>query len=146
MKFTFAHNNVNVFDLDRSLAFYREALGLTEVRRIVPADGSFIIVYLGDGSTPHRLELTWMRDRTEPYNLGDNEIHLALVTDEAGFLSRWKSGFRIQSGRQRQATMRDMLHAFRLVFVHPRTGKRLQFEAPRPEDFLDALAALRPVD
>jgi len=82
MKFTFAHNNFNVLDLDRSLAFYREALGLTEVRRIVPADGSFIIIYLGDGATTHRLELTWMRDRTEPYNLGDNEIHLALVTDD----------------------------------------------------------------
>jgi lactoylglutathione lyase len=82
MKFTFAHNNINVLDLDRSLAFYREALGLTEVRRIVPADGRFIIVFLGDGTTTHRLELTWLRDRTEPYNLGDNEIHLALVTDD----------------------------------------------------------------
>jgi len=38
---------------------------------------------------------------------------------------------------------RQMLHAGRLAFIHPRTGKRLSFEAPRPEDFLDALAALR---
>ena len=38
---------------------------------------------------------------------------------------------------------RQMLHAYRLAFIHPRTGKRLSFEAPRPEDFLDALAALR---
>jgi 23S rRNA pseudouridine1911/1915/1917 synthase len=38
---------------------------------------------------------------------------------------------------------RQMLHAFRLAFIHPRTGKRLSCEAPRPEDFLDALAALR---
>ena len=38
---------------------------------------------------------------------------------------------------------RVMLHAGRLAFVHPRTAKRLSFEAPRPEDFLDALAALR---
>lgn len=82
MKFTFAHNNINVFDLERSLAFYREALGLTEVRRIAPADGRFVIVYLGDGVGPHRLELTWLRDRSEPYDLGDNEIHLALVTDD----------------------------------------------------------------
>ncbi len=37
-----------------------------------------------------------------------------IVEDEADFLSRWKTGFRIQSGRQRQATMRDMLQAFRL--------------------------------
>jgi 23S rRNA pseudouridine1911/1915/1917 synthase len=38
---------------------------------------------------------------------------------------------------------RQMLHAFRLAFIHPRSGKRLTFEAPRPEDFLDALSALR---
>jgi 23S rRNA pseudouridine1911/1915/1917 synthase len=38
---------------------------------------------------------------------------------------------------------RQMLHAARLAFIHPRTGKRLSFEAPRPQDFLDALAALR---
>ena len=37
---------------------------------------------------------------------------------------------------------RQMLHAYRLAFIHPRTAKRLSFEAPRPEDFLDALAAL----
>ena len=82
MKFTFAHNNINVFDLDRSLAFYREALGLAEVRRIVPADGRFIIVYLGDGESAHTLELTWLCDRKEPYNLGDNEIHLAFRVDD----------------------------------------------------------------
>jgi len=38
---------------------------------------------------------------------------------------------------------RQMLHAFHLAFIHPRSGKRLSFEAPRPADFLDALAALK---
>ena len=33
MEFTFAHNNLNVFDLEKSLQFYKEALGLEEVRR-----------------------------------------------------------------------------------------------------------------
>ena len=46
MEFTFAHNNFNVRDLDKSLAFYKEALGLSEVRRKEAADGSFIIVFL----------------------------------------------------------------------------------------------------
>ena len=32
MKFTFAHNNLNVYDLDKSLAFYQEALDLQVVR------------------------------------------------------------------------------------------------------------------
>jgi 23S rRNA pseudouridine1911/1915/1917 synthase len=38
---------------------------------------------------------------------------------------------------------RQLLHAFELAFVHPRTGKRLRFQAPRPEDFQDALSALK---
>lgn len=82
MQFRFAHNNINVFNLERSLQFYRDALGLVETRRIVAPDGQFIIVYLGDGQTSHALELTWLRDRHEPYNLGDNEIHLALKVDD----------------------------------------------------------------
>lgn len=82
MNFTFAHNNLNVRDLSRSLAFYNEALGLTEVRRKEAADGSFIIVFLGDGVTPHQLELTWLRDWDRAYNLGDNEFHLAFRVDD----------------------------------------------------------------
>jgi len=38
---------------------------------------------------------------------------------------------------------RQMLHAHQLAFIHPRTAKRMSFEAPRPEDFMDALGALR---
>ncbi len=77
MKFRFAHTNFNVFDLEKSLAFYREALQLTEARRKVAADGAFTLVYLTDGETPFELELTWMRDMNRPYDLGDNEFHLA---------------------------------------------------------------------
>jgi lactoylglutathione lyase len=82
MQFKFVHNNLNVFDLDRSLAFYRDALGLSEQKRKTASDGSFTLVFLGDGVTSHQLELTWMRDRTTPYNLGDNEIHLAFRVDD----------------------------------------------------------------
>lgn len=80
-QFRFVHNNINVLDLKKSMEFYKEALGLTEVRRIEPEDGSFIIVYLGDGLSGHQLELTWLRDWERPYNLGDNEFHLAFRTD-----------------------------------------------------------------
>jgi len=82
MNFKFAHNNLNVSDLSQSLEFYHQALGLTESRRFTAPDGSFTIVYLGDGSTPHLLELTWMRDMNRPYDLGDNEFHLAFTTDD----------------------------------------------------------------
>ena len=82
MKFTFAHNNLNVYDLDKSLAFYQEALDLQVVRTKEASDGSFILKYLGDGVTPHQLELTWLRDMDRPYELGDNEIHLAFQVDD----------------------------------------------------------------
>lgn len=81
MNFKMIHENYNVADLVRSLAFYEKALGLTEKRRITAEDGSFIIVYVGNETTDFELELTWLRDRTEPYRLGDNEFHLAFRTD-----------------------------------------------------------------
>jgi len=82
MQFTFIHNNINVLDLDKSLQFYETALGLTPVREKVAEDGSFKLVYLGDGTGGHQLELTWLRDWDRPYNLGDNEFHLAFETDD----------------------------------------------------------------
>ena len=77
----FDHFNFNVLDLNRSLDFYREALELAPVAEKDAEDGSFKLVYLGDGETGFRLELTWLRDRTEPYDLGEQEFHLAFVTD-----------------------------------------------------------------
>ena len=76
VKGKFDHFNINVLNLDKSIAFYNKALGLKEVRRKTADDGSFILVYLGDESTPFLLELTWLRDRMDPYELGDNESHL----------------------------------------------------------------------
>lgn len=84
MQFRFAHNNLNVLNLEKSLAFYKEALGLVPVRQKDASDGSFTLVYLGDGASAHQLELTWLRDRTQAYDLGDNEIHLAFTVDDFG--------------------------------------------------------------
>ena len=80
--FTFNHFNFNVLDLDRSLSFYESALGLKTVREKAADDGSFRLVYLGDGVSDFTLELTWLRDRTEPYNLGECEFHLAFKADD----------------------------------------------------------------
>lgn len=81
MKFTYNHFNFNVMNLEKSMKFYEEALGLKEVKRKEAEDGSFILVYLGDSETGFTLELTWLKDRTEPYNLGDQEFHLAMSVD-----------------------------------------------------------------
>ena len=78
IKSKFDHYNFNVLDLERSLVFYEKALGLKEKRRKVAADGSFILVYLTDEQTGFLLELTWLRDRVEHYDLGECEYHLCM--------------------------------------------------------------------
>lgn len=82
MQFRMVHNNINVLDLEKSIAFYKEALGLEIVKEKTAADGSYRIVFLSDGVSDHRLELTWLKEKTEPYDLGDNESHLAFVVDD----------------------------------------------------------------
>ena len=62
--------------MERSIEFYQKALGLSELRRKEAPDGSFILVYLSDGVSPFSLELTWLRDHPEAYELGENESHL----------------------------------------------------------------------
>ena len=93
MKFQMYHENYNVRDLDRSLAFYEKALGLTEQRRINAEDGSFIIVYLGNETTDFQLELTWLRDFDRAYNLATaNSIwHSAQTTlkQPISFMRKW---------------------------------------------------------
>lgn len=82
MKFRMYHENYNVADLDKSLKFYEEALGLVEKRRKEAEDGSFIIVYIGNEETDFELELTWLKDHPQPYNLGECEFHLAFRVDD----------------------------------------------------------------
>lgn len=57
IKSRFDHFNFNVLDLDRSICFYEKALGLREVRRMEAADGSFILVYMGEEKTGFLLEI-----------------------------------------------------------------------------------------
>lgn len=78
------HNNLNVLDLEKSIGFYADALGLSVIRRNKSSDGSFELAFLRDGCGAHQLELTWLADRKEPYDLGDNEIHLCFETDDYG--------------------------------------------------------------
>ena len=80
--FTFNHFNFNVLDLARSVQFYHNALGLEPVRTKDASDGSFRLVFLGDGHSPFQLELTWLRGREKPYDLGENEFHLAFAVSD----------------------------------------------------------------
>jgi lactoylglutathione lyase len=77
----FDHYNCNVFDLERSLAFYEKALSLKIDHQIKADDGSYIITFLTDNASSFLLELTWLRDWEKPYEMGDNEQHLCLRVD-----------------------------------------------------------------
>jgi lactoylglutathione lyase len=82
MQFIFNHTNLNVTNLEKSLAFYKEALGLTPVREKEAADGSFRLVFLSDGVTDYKLELTWLRDHEGTYELGENETHICFHVED----------------------------------------------------------------
>jgi len=76
------HANINVLDLERSKKFYKEAFELEHTRTIEPEDGSFKIAFLKARKGDFLLELTWLRDMKEPYNLGDNESHICFEADD----------------------------------------------------------------
>ena len=82
MNFKMIHENYNVVDIDRSLAFYGQALGLKEKRRKTAPDGSFIIVYVGNEESDFELELTWLKDHPQKYDIGEEEFHLAFSVDD----------------------------------------------------------------
>ena len=82
MNFKMIHENFNVTDLERSLAFYDKALGLREKRRMAAPDGSFVICFVGNEQSDFELELTWLRDHPQAYDLGEEEFHLAFRAED----------------------------------------------------------------
>lgn len=78
----FYHCNHSVLNMDRSIEFYQTQFGLKKCREISAYDGALKLAFLCDGVTDFRLELTWNRDRKEPYDLGEKEFHIAFYTDD----------------------------------------------------------------
>lgn len=78
----FLHSMVRVKDLDASLKFFRDALGLIENKRRDYPDGRFTLVYLGAPENPEvEVELTFNYD-TEDYGTARNFGHLAFAVDD----------------------------------------------------------------
>ena len=83
MTFTFNHTNLNVCDIERSVRFYEEALGLKVLRQKEASDGSFTLTFMSDGESSYLLELTWLRDHADkPYDLGENETHMCFTAED----------------------------------------------------------------
>lgn len=74
------HMMVRVFDLDRSVAFYRKAFGLEESNKLDFSE--FTLVYLRNAENDFEVELTLNKGRSEPYDLGDGYGHFAVVVDD----------------------------------------------------------------
>jgi lactoylglutathione lyase len=78
----YLHAMVRVRDLDASLAFFRDGLGLVETRRRDYPDGRFTLVYLGAPENPEsEIELTYNYD-DEDYGSARNFGHLAFAVDD----------------------------------------------------------------
>lgn len=82
MKATFVHRCTHVLDKQATIAFYEEALGLRVAREFGPPDGSWTNTFMVDDSTGFELELTWNEGRTEPYDNGGPDSHIAFRVDD----------------------------------------------------------------
>lgn len=80
MKARVVHENIHVLDLEKSLAFYEKALGMTESRRIKGEDWQ--IVFIDNDESDFQIELTWNEGRTEPYDNGGRDTHMAFRVDD----------------------------------------------------------------
>ena len=74
------HTMIRVLDEARSVAFYRDAFGLTSIERL--DFDTFTLVYLSNGEIGFEIELTINKDRTAPYDLGDGYGHVAFCVDD----------------------------------------------------------------
>ncbi|MFW5998769.1 MAG: VOC family protein [bacterium] len=82
LNYRFVHSCIRVMDLEKSVEFYKNALGLEESSRKDFPEGKFTLVYLKDDTGNFELELTYNYDQEEPYTIGDGYSHLAVVVDD----------------------------------------------------------------
>lgn len=81
MKCKMLHTCIRVMDLDKSLKFYTEALGLVESGRKDFPEDEFTIVYLSDEDKNYEIELTYNYNPEKPYTIGDGFGHLAFSAE-----------------------------------------------------------------
>ncbi len=76
------HTCIRVMDLEKSLTFYKEALGLIETRRKDFKEHEFTLVYLSDQEDGYELELTYNYNPEKPYELGNGFSHIAVGVED----------------------------------------------------------------
>ena len=78
----YLHTMVRVTDIEASLRFYRDALGLELLSRRDNEAGRFTLVFLATEPGAPEVELTYNWDQREPYGGGRNFGHLAYEVDD----------------------------------------------------------------
>ena len=76
------HTCIRVMDLEKSLKFYKEALGLVETSRKDFPENKFTLVYLSPEMGGYEVELTYNYDPEKPYDLGNGYSHIAVGADD----------------------------------------------------------------
>ncbi len=76
------HTCIRVMDLEKSLEFYKNALGLVETRRKDFKEYKFTLVYLSNEPGGYEIELTYNYDPEKPYDLGNGFSHIAVGADD----------------------------------------------------------------
>lgn len=82
MNYKMLHTCIRVMDLEKSLKFYKDALGLVEQKRKDFPEHKFTLVYLSDESGNYELELTYNYNPEKPYELGNGFSHIAVAVDD----------------------------------------------------------------
>lgn len=82
MEYKFLHTCIRVANLEESLQFYREALGLKETERKDFPEDEFTLVFLSDAAENYELELTYNYNPEKPYEIGNGFSHMAVSVDD----------------------------------------------------------------
>lgn len=132
------HRCMHVLDIDKTLDFYERALGMTEISRMGPDDGSWMNVFIGNDTSGFQLELTWNKGRTEPYDNGGRDSHIAFTVRD------------IEAARKVHEEMDCICHvneAMGLYFIEDPDGCWLEILPDKPkferQSGVDVLAAMR---
>lgn len=97
MQYKLEHACIRVMDLEKSMKFYTEALGLEEVRRKDFPEWKFTLVYLSDAERNFEIELTYNYNPEKPYEMGNGFSHFALTVEdlEGSHESHMKAGYEV---------------------------------------------------
>lgn len=112
----FAHTMIRVYDLEKSIGFYENALGFRLSRKSDHENGKFTLAFLDIPNSDAQLELTYNWPQEEHYSLGEGYGHIALYVDDMDAIVEQirSAGYELErgpksspSGKSRMAFVKD---------------------------------------